>query len=274
VLAFPHQLSSSKFAVLADSIRPADDLTRFQFFTGVLGRPQGGMHGDNLLVRASVEVQVGWDFGPTKVEDAYFALRFATGGYGKSAFLNAFSYGASPHTLGDLVKQRRRWAAGLIKLLFDRSLPLGSRLPLAYAVAIWTSGVFQHISLVVLIALLTATPGTSPVAAWIVPIWSFGFGYLVWSYLEGLRVNLQASGRHDRYLRYALVTVPAIFVFALVEAWAAALGAKDVVTGNMVGPTQQGTGCTGNEGRMSANSDTFVSVSLERCPMISAHGTW
>lgn len=232
VLTFPHQLAASRLAVLADSIRPVDDLTRFQFFTGVLGMPLGGLHGEHLLVRASVEDRVGWDFGPTKVEDAYFGLRFATGGFGRSTFLNSFSYGASPQSVGDLVKQRRRWAGGLVSLLFDRSVPALRKLPLGYAVAVWTTGLLQHISLVLLVALLTGTPGTSPVTTWLVPVWSLGLGYLIWSYLEGLRVNLQASGRSDRYLPYALLVVPGVFVFALVEAWAAFLGVKDAITGN------------------------------------------
>lgn len=232
VLTFPHPLAASRFAVLADSIRPVDDLTRFQFFTGRLSMPLGGLHGEHLLVRSSVEDRVGWDFGPTKVEDAYFGLRFAAGGYGRSTFLNSFSYGASPETVGDLVKQRRRWAGGLVSLLFDRSVPLLRKLPLGYAVAVWTTGLLQHISLVLVVALLTGTPGTSPVTAWLVPVWSLGLGYLIWSYLEGLRVNLQASGQSDRYLPYALLVVPGVFAFALVEAWAAFLGVKDVITGN------------------------------------------
>jgi Flp pilus assembly protein TadG len=35
---------------------------------------------------------------------------------------------------------------------------------------------------------------------------------------------------------------------------------KNIVTGNMVGPTQQGTGCTGSTGRISGNTQTFSSV--------------
>lgn len=35
---------------------------------------------------------------------------------------------------------------------------------------------------------------------------------------------------------------------------------KNVVSGNMVGPTQQGTGCTGNSGRISGNTETFEQV--------------
>lgn len=35
---------------------------------------------------------------------------------------------------------------------------------------------------------------------------------------------------------------------------------KNVVSGNMNGPTQQGTGCSGNSGRMSGNSSTFEQV--------------
>jgi hypothetical protein len=79
-LTFPFELSPSWVCRLADSVRPVDDLTRFRFFTGMLGTPLNGLHGEHLLVRADVEDGIGWDFGPAVlVEDAYFALHFAGG---------------------------------------------------------------------------------------------------------------------------------------------------------------------------------------------------
>jgi beta-1,4-mannosyltransferase len=36
ILTFPHDLTTSRFCRFADAIRPADDLTRFAFFTGLL----------------------------------------------------------------------------------------------------------------------------------------------------------------------------------------------------------------------------------------------
>ena len=230
VLAFPHELSPSLVCRLADSIRPIDDLTRFYFFTGALHRPLAGLHGEHLLVRASIESAIGWDFGPVKVEDAYFALKFSTRYPGTSTFLRSCTYGASPASVRDLITQRRRWAAGLIAMAFDRRLGLGHRLPLAYAVSQWFCAIFQYAGVVLLIAVLAGTPGTHPVTWALLPVWAFNFAYIVWSFLEGLKINLGVSRERRSYLGQALRLVGLFYVISAVEAWAAYLGLLDFLT--------------------------------------------
>ncbi|HEX6208499.1 MAG TPA: glycosyltransferase family 2 protein [Actinomycetota bacterium] len=231
VLAFPHHLASSTFCAYADSIRPGDDVTRFRFFTGVLGKPLGGLHGEHLLVRASVESEIGWDFGGTKVEDAHFAMRFAARGH-RSKALDSCSYGASPSSLRDLITQRRRWASGLIQLIFDRSIPLRTKPFIAYSVLLWITGFFYHP--VLMLALASAVgPGanTSPVLAVVTPIWAVNLAFILTQYLEGLRVNLATTQGRPRRLRAALLMIPGFYVFTAVEAYAAALGLKDAILG-------------------------------------------
>lgn len=231
VLAFPHHLASSKFCAYADSIRPGDDLTRFRFFTGMLGKPLGGLHGEHLLVRASTESEIGWDFGRTKVEDAHFAMRFAARGH-RSTALNSCSYGASPSSLRDLITQRRRWASGLIQLVFDRTIPLRTKPFLAYSVLLWITGFFYHPALMLGIAFAVG-PGanTSPVLAAVTPIWALNLAFILTQYLEGLRVNLATTHGRPRRFRAALLMVPGFYVFTAVEAYAAALGLKDAIVG-------------------------------------------
>lgn len=151
VLTYPFQLSTSWFCKFADSVRPADDLTRFHFFTGMLGQPLVGLHGEHLLVRASIEESIGWDFGEkVKVEDAYFGLFFSLRFRQRSTFLASCSYGASPSSVQ------------------------------------------------------------------------------IWLYLEGLRINLDASqARAWTYFIYPIIVVLLIPAFSLVETWSAALGLTD-----------------------------------------------
>lgn len=77
ILAFPRELTSSRLAWYCDAIRPADDVSRFAFFTGWLGRPLGGLHGEHVIIRSDIEDEIGWDFRDTVIEDAYFALEFS-----------------------------------------------------------------------------------------------------------------------------------------------------------------------------------------------------
>ncbi len=231
MLAFPRELTPNRFCWLADAVRPADDLSRFHFFTAVLHRPLVGFHGEHLLVRASVEAAVGWDFGPNvKVEDAYFALTFLERYSAGSTFLNSLSYGASPATVGDLVKQRRRWAAGLFALAFDRRFRWSAKAPLVYAVLQWGIGLFQHVGLVLLAAYLLGSPSTSPVVRAVGAIWAFNLCYSLWLYLEGLRLNLVAAGlrrnlvaplRRRDYVTNALAVTLLQPVFAAAEGWGA-----------------------------------------------------
>jgi beta-1,4-mannosyltransferase len=231
VLAFPRELATNRFCWLADAVRPADDLSRFHFFTELVRRPVTGFHGEHLLVRASIEADIGWDFGQSvKVEDAYFALTFAHRYPEQSTFLNSVSYGASPATVADLIKQRRRWAAGLFGLAFDRQFTWTSKLPLFYTIVNWAFGLFQHAAIVILAALLVGSANTSPVLRPVALIWAFNLSFILWMYLEGLRLNLDVSRRRFGYAANVLAIIPALLGISLVEAWAAFLGFCDFVT--------------------------------------------
>lgn len=231
VLVFPFSLTNSWFCRLADSVRLPDDLTRFYLFTHVLGKPLAGLHGEHLLVRSSIETEIGWDFGSTKVEDAAFALEFAEKYPGCSTFLPSCVYGASPSSVGDLVKQRKRWAGGLLALVFDRSFGIRTKLGLAYSVLNWTLGVFQHVGVVLLLAYVTGVRNTSPITWGLIPVWSFNLTYQIWMYLEGLRINIEVSGRKGYWI-YAVFLVPLVFVFSAVEAFAAFRGLIDFLRKN------------------------------------------
>jgi beta-1,4-mannosyltransferase len=217
ILTYPREYAGNKLAWLADSARPAEDLARFSAWTGS-GTPRAGLHGELLLVRASIEATIGWDFGPRSiVEDAEFALIFSARYRGRSAWFGGRSYGASPATLRDFFRQRERWSWGLSALVFNRSLQLRNRLYLGYSVASWVVGPLQNVGVVLLIGLLAGDPNTSPVALFIVPLWALNMAYAIWMYWEGLRVNagVSAGGRRKWWEPWAVVVL--IPVFGLME---------------------------------------------------------
>jgi hypothetical protein len=99
VLTFPREHSSNRLTWLADAVRPGCDISLFAASTG-RGSPWRGLHGELLLVRASVEASIGWDFGPRSIcEDADFAMRFCQLYPGRSGWLPGRSYGALPQSL-------------------------------------------------------------------------------------------------------------------------------------------------------------------------------
>jgi hypothetical protein len=224
VLAFPHNLTPSRFCRLADAIRPADDLTRFAFFTGALGTPLGGLHGEHLVVRADIEDEIGWDFPDTVIEDAYFAIQFSIRYPRRSTMLNSYSYGASPATITDLIRQRRRWIEGLLRLAFNRKLPLVPKIPLLYSIFTWSLAPFQFVGLALILSYSTGIDNTSPISPWFLPLWSATLAGIFWFYIEGLKVNLSASDRPRSCVLQAVLIVPAVYFITAVETFAVMLG--------------------------------------------------
>lgn len=182
ILTYPRENAVNYFTWLADAIRPADDVARFSAFTGN-GQPMLGLHGELLLVRASIEATIGWDFGPKAiVEDAQLALKFCEMYKGRSAWFHGRCYGASPATIRDFIEQRERWAWGLLGLAFNRSVPRRYRMLVMYCVFSWVIGPLQNVFMVLAVGLLLGNMNTSPVTLALLPIWAFNFAFTIWQY--------------------------------------------------------------------------------------------
>lgn len=224
VLTYPRQFSASRLAWLADSVRPSCDLSVFRVATGG-GRPLFGAHGELLLVRASVESSIGWDFGRllSITEDANFALLFAARYPGASGWVPARCYGSSPESMRDLITQRKRWARGLLHVARNREVPFRSRILLGYAMSSWVLGPFQHVLVVLLVAFALGIRFTAPVQPWLLLPWALNMASGLWMYIEGLRVNAHASGLKRPKAGHWLGLLLFPF-FSLIEGWAALRG--------------------------------------------------
>jgi Glycosyl transferase family group 2 len=217
ILTYPREYARNKLAWLADSVRPADDVARFSAMTGG-GTPRAGLHGELLLVRASVEAEIGWDFGPRSiVEDAQFALIFCELFKGRSAWFGGRCYGASPSTIRDFIRQRERWCWGLAGLVFSRSVRLRDRLFLGYSMVSWVVGPFQNVAVVLAIGVLIATPNTAPISLFFVPLWVLNTAYMIWMYWEGLRLNAGVSSHGRRKFWEPFAVILLIPVFGMLE---------------------------------------------------------
>jgi egghead protein (zeste-white 4 protein) len=217
ILSYPRENAVNRFTWLADAVRPADDFARFRATTGS-GTPVAGVHGELLLIRGSTEATIGWDFGPNSiVEDAHFALTFCSRYPGRSDWFNGRSYGASPATVHDLIRQRERWAWGLTGLAMDRSIPLRYRLFLVLSLVTWIVGPLQHLLVILLIGWVAGITNTSPATESVLLLWSVNLAYVVWTYWEGLRLNALSSERRKRFWWEPIAVVALIPVFALLE---------------------------------------------------------
>jgi hypothetical protein len=224
ILVYCRQASSNMWMWLADAIRTADDLFRFAATTAT-GTPRAGLHGENLLVRTRILAEIGWDFGPNEiVEDSRFALLFSSLYPGKSGWFTARCYGAPPDNSGDFIKQRARWAEGMMRLVFNRSLPLRSRLLVAHNMFVWSLGVFQPVMTVAFMSFLVGDFNVAPVTPWLAPLWIVSVGYTYWAYWEGLRQNAYASGWKSPSMVHRVVLLPGIIWFSLLEGLGGTIG--------------------------------------------------
>lgn len=218
VLTYPREHGASRLVWLADAVRPACDVSTFAATTG-RGTPRAGLHGELLLVRASVEAGIGWDFGPrAMVEDAQFALEFSRRHPGRSDWFPGRCLGATPATVKDLITQRERWAWGLLELAANRSVPLRNRLLLIHNMVVWACGPLQHVGVVLVAGGLLGQADTLPVTAALLPVWAVNIAYQVWSYWEGLTINARVSAEAGRRWWEPVAVVALMPLFSLWEA--------------------------------------------------------
>ncbi len=217
VLTFPREHAARRLIWLADSIRPAQDVSLYAITTG-RGTPRAGLHGELLIVRASVEAEIGWDFGPrTVVEDSQFALSFVHRHPGRSGWFAGRSFGATPVNFADLLRQRERWAWGLLELSVDRRIPLRHRMLLVHNMIIWSAGPFQHVGVIVVAGILLGDFDTFPASAALLPLWAVNVGFQVWTYWEGLTLNARASAEKRSTWFDRVCMLPLIPFFTLME---------------------------------------------------------
>ena len=217
ILTYPRENAVNRLTWLADAVRPSDDIGRFSALTGN-GTPLLGMHGELLLIRASIEATIGWDFGPKAiVEDAQMALTFCQKYPGRSAWFQGRCYGASPATVRDFIKQRERWSWGLVALAFNRTIPLRYRILMMYCVMSWVVGPIQNVFVVLWAGALLGDVNTTPVWIGLLPLWALNFAFTIWQYWEGLRINATVSKKGRRLWWEPIAVILLIPVLSLME---------------------------------------------------------
>ncbi len=233
IVAFDLSLAGNRLCKWADAIRPGDDVTRFAFFSRIVHSPYAGLHGEHLLVRSDIEWSIGWDFGVTLVEDAVFAGHFVERFPGKFTFLPSFTLGASPLTIKDFIRQRARWFAGLVSLVFSKKeVSLRYRSLLFAQLINWMLAPVRHIAVVLILSILLGFFNASPLWLWWVAVWSLGMAFFLYIYYTGYRINYYASFRKQPPLYKAILVALSVFVVSLLEMAGALYGYYKLIVGD------------------------------------------
>lgn len=128
----------STLTYVMDSIRIYDDLTVYRFFTGLLGRPLVGLHGELLCVKGEVLKEIGYDH-QTITEDFHFAAELTKRNYKTWQSRTKVSL-KSPNSLHDLMRQRGRWFKGITLELKNATAPM--KIIVGTRVSFWALGLF------------------------------------------------------------------------------------------------------------------------------------
>jgi beta-1,4-mannosyltransferase len=184
-ILYHRNLRSHPTLTLADMVRTGDDLGRFHL-QHRLGYTLFGLHGSFIVVRNSVERAVGFDLGPegSITEDAFWALcQMKTGR--RCRWVDGYLHEQAPRSARDFVRQRRRWFAGLVRVVAFADTTAWLRAGLALFTFLWATTWLALLYAYVQLGLGLRTP---PVVA---ALGDFSLATYITTYLVGLHVNLR-----------------------------------------------------------------------------------
>jgi len=214
LIVYVRTLRDKPLLTLADSIRVADDLGRWNLQNRIFGAPLFGMHGSFVLVRNSIEQTIGFDLGPqgSVTEDTWWALLVYAAGW-RTRWVDGVVVEQSPERIVDFVKQRQRWFDGLVRVARHCDTPLRYRASLAAFVAVWALAPLSVIATVLLLTAGVRLPALETALA------TATFGLYAGSYLIGLLTSLRV-GRVSWVRRALLIACQFVLMplFATFEA--------------------------------------------------------
>lgn len=214
LILYHRDLETNRFLTMADSIRVGDDLGRF-YFQYRLHRVMFGMHGSFVLVRNSVEKEVGFDFEPAGcvTEDTTWGLTQMDKGR-RFRWVDGTVVEQSPRRLIDFLKQRRRWFSGMWWAAARAPVAWRHRSMLSVTMVLWSVAWFNlTYSWAHLLHGVQLPTGVALLGDFIFTV------YLA-NYVLGLWVSLSARGslKSVRSLGYLLLQVFLLPLHALIEA--------------------------------------------------------
>lgn len=178
-----------KFLTLADMRRTGDDFGHF-FLQHRLGWVMFGLHGSFVVCRNDTEQDVGFDVGPegSITEDAWWAFLAMNKGC-RFEWVHGFLAEQSTQSMSDLLKQRRRWNYGLMKVARFNPAPRKYRLAFTLFMGSWFIAPFiAPFQFAYVIAVVTHQ---LPVHMFVRACTLFIIALQIWTYLIGWVVNIR-----------------------------------------------------------------------------------
>ncbi len=225
VIYYNHAGIENYLTALADTIRVADDYSKFALQYRVFEFPLIGMHGSFVVARNSLEIEFGWDWGMVGsiTEDTYLAMKMASQGV-RFSWVAGNMYEQSPFSCSDFAKQRARWFSGLWLCVFTPTLPLWQRAYLGTHLVSWTA--CPILTFLTWLNLLTIFPRS----AFFISLMSVVFAVPFWSYCLGFVLGVRACHLKHGWVEWVLLLlchVSFIPVYTVMETYGVLRGIFD-----------------------------------------------
>ncbi|HYR04442.1 MAG TPA: glycosyltransferase family 2 protein [Nitrososphaerales archaeon] len=136
-ILFPSTLSRNALSGVADSIRSSSCYFCVSTISGK--SPPSHLHGSNLLIRADVECEIGWENDKSIAEDQLFGY-YAHDKYPRFGWHGGIILESSPSSISGLMRQRKRWVVGTLQNWKHMNARL--KRETGFRLAIWTTGFF------------------------------------------------------------------------------------------------------------------------------------
>jgi beta-1,4-mannosyltransferase len=225
VIYYNHAGIENYLTALADTIRVADDYSKFALQYRVFEFPLIGMHGSFVVARNSLEMEFGWDWGMVGsiTEDTYLAMKMASQGV-HFKWMAGNMYEQSPFSCLDFAKQRARWFSGLWLCVFTPTLPMWQRAYLGTHLVSWTACPF--LTFLTWLNLLTIFPRST----FFISVMSVVFAVPFWSYCLGFVLGVRACHLKHGWVEWVLLLlchVSLIPVYTIMETYGVLRGVFD-----------------------------------------------
>jgi cellulose synthase/poly-beta-1,6-N-acetylglucosamine synthase-like glycosyltransferase len=202
LITYPNKINvGSKLVKYLDAVRPT-----FCFSCCAMLKSQrkpDWLHGSNLLLRADIEKNIGWDFPDTCAEDSLFGYVAHKKYGGIFGWHGGVLEEQSPFTFSDFIKQRQRWIKGTFENL--GRMGLREKVKTTYRMASWFLGSVSFLTLIPSFLIKQYYPiGLGP---YLMPFFVLDTVILFAVYQIGLEMNFAKVGKRQRIFEHIKIFV-------------------------------------------------------------------
>lgn len=185
IIVYSQQAEDFRPSQIQEFSRTKDDL-RTIFTITSHHNMFSGFHGSHYIARGDLEDSTGWDVGPDmNSEDLIFETRVRAEHGAVFHLLKGFAHEQAALSLGDQLKQRRRWFQGWWRAVIHQPFPILRRVVMSYGMVVWMGAIFSLAAM-----LLSWSFGFTSIFPYTGSLTGFVWATMITGYYQGYVVHV------------------------------------------------------------------------------------